>query len=269
MQVERITPHIGARISGRNLAEVTPADREELRALLEEHLVLFFTGQSLTAQQFLAFGEAIGELEITPLIPSLGGDLAPIHVLEASPKYGKGEFADMWHTDVPFRERPPYATILRPEYLPSLGGDTLWASMYAAYEGLSDSLRRFADGLEVLQSVTTAAGTLEHVHPAVRVNPRTGRRGLYINSLFSKRIIGMSKLESDDVIRLFSTSATMPDYQVRHRWSPDVVAMWDNNFTQHYAVVDYREPRRMQRMTVVGEPVLGITSAPPALTRAA
>ncbi|WP_109807548.1 TauD/TfdA dioxygenase family protein [Sphingosinithalassobacter portus] len=258
MNLEKITPHIGARIAGVDLAQLTKDDREWLREMLEEHLVLFFTGQQLQPEQYLAFGEVIGDLEVTPLLPSLGGAMEAVHIVENDQNYAKGEFADMWHTDVPFRERPPYATILRPEYLPTLGGDTLWSSMYAAYEGMADSLRRFVDELEVVQSVMFKGVLREHVHPAVRVNPRTGRRGLYINTRFSKRVVGLSELESNDVIRMFSSVATLPDYQLRHRWTPDIVAMWDNGFTQHYAVADYREPRRMQRMTVVGEPVIGV-----------
>lgn len=258
MQIERITPHIGARISGLDLAGLTIADRERMRTMLEEYQVLFFAGQAMTPAQYLGFGRVIGELEVTPLIPSLGGELEAIHVLESSPSYGKGEFADTWHTDVPFQPCPPYATILRPEILPPLGGDTLWASMYAAYEGMADSLRRFADSLEVLQSVTYKGTVREHVQPAVRVNPRTGRRALYINARFSKRIMGLSEQESAEVIRLFCGIATLPDYQLRHRWTPDVVAMWDNGFTQHYATVDYTAPRKMQRMTVMGGEVLGV-----------
>lgn len=264
MEIDQITPHIGARISGLDLATLTIADRDEMRALLERHQVLFFQGQALTPAQYLGFGQVMGDLEVTPLIPSLGGDLTAIHVLESSPNYGKGEFADVWHTDVPFQPCPPYATILRPEILPPLGGDTLWASMYAAYEGMADSLRRFADSLEVLQSVTYQGKTREHVQPAVRVHPRSGRRALYINARFSKRIMGLSEQESADVIRLFCGIATLPDYQLRHRWTSDVVAMWDNGFTQHYATVDYSAPRRMQRMTVTGGPVLGVTDWSPA-----
>jgi taurine dioxygenase len=268
MEVRRLTPHIGARVRGIDLATATPADRPMLRGLLEEHLVLFFEGQAFDLHAYKRFGEAVGDLEVTPLLPGLGDDLAEVHIVEAPPGRTRG-YADAWHTDVPFRELPPYATILRPEYLPSLGGDTLWASMYAAYEGLSDSLRRLADELDVVQGVSAPAGTFEHVHPAVRVHPVTGRRGLNINSVFSKRIVGASRVESAELIRMFVALATLPDYQLRFAWSPDIVAVWDNRFTQHYASADYDEPRRMQRMTVVGEAVLGPRSARTATAAAA
>lgn len=267
MKIERLTPHLGARIGEVDLAMLGAADADWLRETLDEHLVLFFTGQDLTAEDYLGFGRLVGDLEVTPLLPSLGGDLDAIHIVENAGVHGKGAFADMWHTDVPFRERPPYATILRPEYLPSLGGDTIWASMVAAYEGMADSLRRFADSLEVEQCVTVDGKTHSFIHPAVRVNERTGRQALYINTRFSKRIVGLSELESVDVIRLFTGVAELPDYQVRHRWTPDVVAIWDNGFTQHYAVADYSEPRRMQRMTVKGDPVVGMAGNAPRQSR--
>jgi taurine dioxygenase len=253
MKVERLTAHLGARVSGIDLTKLDDDRRPEIRALLEEHLVLFFVDQSLDPQRFKRFGEIVGSLEVTPLLPNLGGDLEAVHIVEAPPGVTRGAFADAWHTDVPFRERPPYATILRPEYLPSLGGDTIWASMYAAYEMMSEPLRRLADSLEVVQ----AASTLEFTHPAVRVNPVTGRRGLYINSVFSKKIVGVSTAESKKLIDMFCVLATPPDVQVRYRWTPDTVAMWDNRFTQHYATADYDEPRRMQRLTVIGDRVLG------------
>jgi taurine dioxygenase len=258
MDIERLTPNIGACVSGLDLATLVPADRPMIRDLLEQHMVLFFTGQSLTPASFRSFGEVVGDLEVTPLLPGLSGDNDPIHIVEAPAGVERGRFADAWHTDVPFRECPPYATILKPEYLPSLGGDTLWASMYAAYEMMSEPLRRLADSLEVVQAVATPRGTFEFTHPVVRVHPITGRRGLNVNSVFSRRIVDVSVVESARLIEMFCTLATVPDVQVRYRWTPDTVAIWDNRFTQHYATSDYNEPRRMQRLTVIGEPVLGI-----------
>ncbi len=258
MKVERLNPVIGARVSDIDLAGFTRDDRDDLRALLEEHLVLFFTGQSLDPHTYKRFGEAIGELEVTPMLPGLGGDLDEIHFVEVPAEAQRGFYSDAWHSDVPFRECPPYASILRPEVLPPLGGDTMWASMYAAYERLAPPLRRLADELEVVQAVSSPRGSFEYTHPAVRVHPGTGRRGLYINSVFSKRIVGASVVESARLIDMFSMLAVIPDVQLRYRWTLDTVAIWDNRFTQHYAAYDYSEHRRMQRMTVIGEPVVSI-----------
>jgi taurine dioxygenase len=126
--------------------------------------------------------------------------------------------------------------------------------MYAAYEMMSPPLQRLADELEVEVARENAA----FVHPVVRVHPRTGRKALNVNSLFSRRIVGVSSIESAKLIDMFRNLAIIPDVQVRYRWTLDTVAMWDNGFTQHYAVADYDEPRRMQRLSLAGGPVLSI-----------
>ena len=257
MRLERLTPHIGARVTGIDLATVGRGAREELRAVLEAHLVLFFADQSMDVQAYKRFGEAMGELEVTPLLPSLGGGMEVVHFVEAMPNQPRGTFADRWHTDVPFRERPPYGSILRPEILPPLGGDTLWASMYAAYEALPDSLRRLADELEAVHAVARPQGAEWFVHPVVRVNPVTGRRGLYVNRMYTQNIVGLGQAESSKLLDLFYSHLALPDFQVRFRWSMDVIAIWDNRFTQHYAVADYRDRRRMLRMTMTGDRPIG------------
>lgn len=148
----------------------------------------------------------------------------------------------------------------------ALGGDPVdhacldhgdLAAIHVLESSLNYGKGKFADTLEVLQSVSYQGRTREHVQPAVRVHPRSRRRALCINARFSRRIIGLSEQESADVIRLFCSVATLPDYQIRHCWTPDVAAMWDNGFTRHYATVDYSAPARMQRMTMTGGPVLG------------
>jgi taurine dioxygenase len=254
MQVETLTPHIGARVSGLDLASLEPGDRRMIRDLLERHLVLFFVGQSLDLHAYKRFGDVVGDLEKTPSVPHLDGDLEMVEIIEVPKDVQRGGYTDQWHSDIYLSRNSPYALILRPEYLPSVGGDTLWASSYAAYEMMSPPLQRLADELEV----QVVRGATEFVHPVVRVNPRTGRRGLNVNSLFSRRIMGVSAAESAKLLDMFRTLATLPDIQVRYRWTPDTVAMWDNGFTQHYATADYAGPRRMLRLTVTGEPVLGV-----------
>lgn len=259
MEIERLTPHIGARISGFDLRELRPDDRSMMRNLIEEHLVLFFVGQHLSPKEFKAYGQVVGDLHNLDMLDNLGGDTPEVLIVEAKGDKPRGTYTDAWHSDACYMESPPYATTITPAYLPDIGGDTLWASMYAAYDLLSEPLKQLADDLTVVQS----AGPYEWTHPVVRVNPRTGRRGLYINSIFSKSIPGMSMLESAKLIDMFCALATVPDVQVRYRWTPDTVAIWDNRFTQHYAVNDYApQPRRMHRLSIIGEPTVGVRTLP-------
>jgi taurine dioxygenase len=258
MKVERFTTHIGARVTGLDLAKVTLNDRQSLRDLLEEHLVLAFEGQSLDIDEFQNFGEVIGDLDVTPIVPGVRGPEDPVHIIEVPAGTRRGSYADQWHSDVPYIEKPPYASILMPIQLPSIGGDTNWASMYAAYENLAAPLQRLADELYVVQGVASNKIVAEHVHPLVRVNPRNGRRGLYINGTFTQDFVGVSREESKQLMAMFIALSTQPDIVFRYRWKPHSVIIWDNRFTQHYAVSDYNEPRRMHRMTVKGEEVFGL-----------
>ncbi len=261
MKLERLNPHLGARISGLKLDQLTMADRGELRARLDEHQVLFFTGQSLDARAFHRFAAIVGELQApddaAPSLKTMEGDLKAIHYIDVEGT-ARGTYSDVWHSDVSFFEQPTLGAVLQPMVLPSLGGDTLWASMYAAYEALPDSLRRVADELSALHQVAYQGQAMQCVHPVVRVNPVTGRRGLYVNRLFTKGIVGMTPVESANLLELLLGHCTLPDFQLRFHWTPDIVAVWDNRFTMHYAVRDYSEPRRMMRVGLAGERPMGL-----------
>ena len=262
MQLERLSPHLGARVSGVDLAQLGASDREAVLAPLEEHLVLVFEGQKLDPQGFQRFAEVVGEVEpverAAPFTPTLDGDLARINYLEIDPSHPRGTYSDRWHTDLSFFEAPTFAALLMPAVLPRLGGDTLWSSMVAAYEQLPDSLRRAIEDLEAIHSVNLPDGRyLRTPHPVVRVNPRDGRRGLYVNESFTTEVVGLSPMEGAQLLDLLCRHLTLPDFQMRLRWSEDLVVLWDNRFTQHYAVRDYGERRRMLRMSVAGERPIG------------
>jgi taurine dioxygenase len=160
------------------------------------------------------------------------------------------------------------ASILRAVEVPPIGGDTLWADMYAAYEGLSTGMRAFLDGLTAIHDFLPAFGphlapgalaemraTFPQVeHPVVRTHPVTGRKLLYVNASFTVRIVGMGLDESHALLDFLTTRAATPEYQCRFRWRPSSVAMWDNRCTQHYANQDYWPQRRvMQRVTIIGD----------------
>ncbi|MDG2005142.1 MAG: TauD/TfdA family dioxygenase [Novosphingobium sp.] len=260
MKLERINPNIGARISGADVTQFTPDNREELLGLLDEHLVLFFTGQNVTPRQLLAFGRAVGEVqppdEAAPYTPHLGGDLEQVQTIDVTGT-ARGTYADIYHSDVSFFECPTYAALLHPDVLPDIGGDTIWASMYAAYETLDAPVRAMIEDMRAIHQVAMPGNFMEHSHPLVRVNPRTGRRALYLNRLFTKRIEGLAPVESQNLLEMLFTHCTLPEFQTRFTWSPDIVVVWDNRFTLHYAVRDYTAPRRMFRTSTCGERPIG------------
>lgn len=260
MQVKRINPNIGARITGADIRQFTTDNRGELLSLLDEHVVLFFMGQDLSARQFLQFGRVVGEVqppdEAAPFTPHMEGDLEQVQYIDVTGT-ARGTYADIWHSDVSFFECPTYAAILQPEVLPSIGGDTCWASMYAAYEALDEPVKAMIEDMRAIHEVAMPGNYMAHSHPLVRVNPRTGRRALYVNRLFTKRVEGLAPIESANLLEMLLQHCTLPEFQLRYTWSPDTVVVWDNRFALHYAVRDYTEPRRMIRTSTCGERPIG------------
>ena len=271
IQVTPLTAAIGGEVSGVDLR--TPLDDDTvgaLRAALLDRLVLFFRDQPLSDDEHLAFAQRFGPLSVPPLATKYQ-DRPTVTVLDqVSPK---GEGADEWHSDNTFMDRPPMGSILRAVRLPAVGGDTCFASMYAAYEALSPPLRALVDQLTALHDVTKpmrkaiAAGhtnlTLREMqerwppieHPVVVTHPETGRKGLFVNRNSTTSIVGLSERENDALLPFLLDHARSPEFQCRFHWEPDSIAFWDNRCVQHYAVADYVERRVMHRVTIDGPPV--------------
>jgi len=175
--------------------------------------------------------------------------------------------AERWHSDVTFEKRPPLGSILRAVAVPAAGGDTLWASMYAAWEALSDAMQRLVSGLTAFHDGggfariarddaqrEDLASRQSAVHPVVRTHPVTGRKGLFVNSVFTKHIVGMKPAESRALLGFLTRHIETPDFSCRFRWRKDSIAMWDNRCTQHRVVADaLSEYRRMERVTLIGD----------------
>jgi taurine dioxygenase len=271
IEVTPLTAAIGAEVSGVDL-RTTLDDQtvEALRAALLCHLVLFFRDQPLSDDEHLAFAQRFGPLSVPPLATKYQ-DRPTVTVLDqVSPK---GEGADEWHSDNTFMDRPPMGSILRAVQLPSVGGDTCFASMYAAYEALSPPVRTLVDGLTAVHDVTKpmckaiAAGhtnlALHEMqerwppvrHPVVVTHPETGRKGLFVNRNSTTSIVGLSERENDALLPFLLDHARSPEFQCRFHWQPDSIAFWDNRCVQHYAVADYVERRVMRRVTIDGPPV--------------
>ncbi len=267
--IKPLTTSLGAEIEGLDLCTpLSTDDFSALEAALLDHLVLFFRNQPLSPPQQATLAERFGKIDIHPFGRHLD-EYPQVGVLDQTEP--KRDGANRWHTDSTFMPRPPKVVILRAVRLPASGGDTSWASMYAAFEALSPPIQRTLESLSASHDVTGplvraihgghSVGGLEDVqaawppysHPVVCSHPQTGRKLLFVNSNFTTRIEGVSDAESEAVLRFLFEWIRSPDMQVRFHWEPDSVAIWDNRCTQHFAVADYCERRTMHRVTVAGD----------------
>jgi len=264
--VDRLTPIIGAEIAGIDLSRPLPdAQFEELRRALAENLVIFLRDQAITPAQQLEFGRRFGALHLHPAAPHEPGhpELMIIRTdADATRANGEG-----WHTDVSCDAEPPMGSILYIKECPSHGGDTLFASMYAAYEALSDRMKAYLDGMTAMHDgepayrglyanlgVADKASYPRAEHPVVRTHPDTGRKALYVNAGFTTRLLGVPSDESAGVLRYLFQHMENPLFQCRFRWRPGSLAFWDNRCTQHRAMWDYWPHRRYgNRVTIKGE----------------
>ena len=266
IQVEKLTPILGAEIGGVDLSvPLDAAQADEIHRALAENLVVFFRDQALTPDQHVSFGRLFGDLHVHPAAPHVEGrpELMIIHA-DAESTRANGED---WHTDVSCDAEPPMGSILRITRCPPSGGDTLFASMYAAYDALSDRMKAYVDGLTAIHDgenvyrgayanfgVADKASYPRSEHPVVRTHPVTGRKALYVNRIFTTRISGLPRDESDAVLAFLLAHAESPLWQCRFRWRPDSMAFWDNRSAQHRAMWDYWPHTRSGfRVTVKGE----------------
>ena len=271
LEFERLSPALGAVVHNLDLAGALPDSTiEAISDGLDEHQVLFFRNQTLTPVQQRDFARRFGELHTHPVYPS-HETVPEIMVLEYDEKL-KGH-QNNWHTDVTFIETPPFGSVLYADDVPPSGGDTLWASSYAAFEALSPALRNFLAGLHAIHDFAlnftperfrtygvdnklseTYAKHKPVRHPVVRTNQKTGRRGLFVNRSFTSHIEGLERAESNALLAFLFRHLETPEFQVRFRWARGSVAFWDNRFTQHYAVSDYfPQHRRVRRATILGD----------------
>jgi taurine dioxygenase len=265
IEVRAMAPTIGAEIGGVNLADVDDAVFGEIRRAWLEYKVVFFRDQSIDARQQVAFASRFGELEDHPFLPATDEDERIIRFEKSAEVAG---VENLWHSDVSWREIPSLASILRAVEVPPAGGDTLFCDMIAAYDGLPDDVKERVDGAIAVHDFTHSFGLalakeeLEERqkqfpavrHPVVRTHPETGRKILYVNSIFTSHIEGIPADESRALLDFLCRQATTPEYQCRFQWQPGSVAMWDNRAVQHYASNDYWPMRRvMERVTIIGD----------------
>jgi len=251
LTVTRLSGSLGAEIRGIALPQAGPADAEAIRSLLWEHLVLFFPDQHLTPDQHIAFGRLFGQLEAHPNL-ALGGERPEFFELRAYG--GQGAVADEWHSDLTCQKQPSLLAILHMVKCPPFGGDTMWSNMYKAYEELSPPLRELCEGLTALHDAHPHGQPEKTaLHPVVRVHPETGRKSLFVNEHFTRRIIELRHEESEMLLGYLTRWAQNPRFTVRYHWTEGTIAMWDNRCTQHYVLNDFDGERVIQRVTVMGD----------------
>lgn len=264
--------YIGAQVSDLDVSRpLSDAQFEQLYHGLLRHQVLFLRDQQITPEQHRALAVRFGDLHIHPVYPHAEG-VEEIIVLDTHQDNPPDN--DNWHTDVTFIDTPPAIALLASKVLPAAGGDTLWTSGIAAYEALSEPFKQLLTGLSAehdfkksFQEYKYRKTPEEHQrwqqavdkhppvqHPVIRTHPVSGKKALFVNEGFTTRIVELSEKESEAVLRFLFAHATKPEFQVRWRWQPNDLAIWDNRVTQHYANADYYPARRiMQRATVLGD----------------
>ncbi|MES2868699.1 MAG: TauD/TfdA family dioxygenase [Pseudomonadota bacterium] len=279
MQVEQLTCSIGAELTGVNLADAVHDEGlfAEIRAQLLKHRVLFVRDQDISRAEHAAFARRFGELEDHPVIGS-HPDYPGLVQVYKDPSSPVERYENSWHTDATWREAPPMGSILRCLECPTVGGDTMWTNMVEAYKHLPEEVKAKIEGLRARHSIEATFGAAMPIekrlalkarypdaeHPVVRIHPETGEKVLFVNSFtmhFSnfhtpERVrVGQDFTQgSSELLRYLTSQAHIPEYQVRWRWKPNSIAIWDNRSTQHYAVMDYPAcHRKMERATIIGD----------------
>lgn len=256
-QVKRLSVALGAEVSGVTLARADEGASVEITRLLDQHRVLFFPDQHMSVEDHIAFGRYFGPLEGHPNLKERTPEDHPeLFRLAAS----EGGIADEWHTDLTFLPRPALLSILNMKQCPEVGGDTMWSNLFAAYEGLSPPMRELCDGLSALHDAHPHdRADRMAVHSVVRVDPESGRKALYVNEHFTRRIVEMNAMESANLLSYLTNWVKQPPFTVRYHWQAGTIGMWDNRFTQHYVVNDFEGERVIERVTVMGDRPQGLT----------
>ena len=278
ISVKPINPVVGAEITGVDLCrEPDAAVAAEIRSAIFDHLVVFFPGQDITPDQQAAFARQFGDV---PKVPDsmfrVHADNSCVSVLENDAE--RPPTVNNWHSDYSFAPEPDFLSILHARSIPDVAGDTIWVNMYAAYEALTEPMKAHLDGRMATHDFMKLyerpfkrhlwegerfeymeAARLEHPpvrHPVVRTIPETGRRALFVNESFTRNIEGLDERESASLLDYLFEHIRTPEYQIRYRWEPGTLVVWDNRVTVHYAVADYHPRHRlMHRVTVLNHEV--------------
>mgnify|MGYP002843339335 CR=1 FL=1 len=282
MRVSPLTPSIGAEIEGVNLSHPDDDTIQRIHQALMQHLVVFFRDQMLSPVEQVALARCFGRLRLAERAAFETTDDAPelaviIHDETHPPN------VNHYHTDGIFRREPEFAALLQAVEVPTLGGDTLWVNLQAAYDSLDETLKTYVDRHEAENDFMKLHGSAKKaiswkgdnrarmeamsrknppvVHPLVRVHPVTGRKSLYLSESFTTHVIGEPSEHSEEVLNRLFRHYERPEFQCRFRWQPGSMALWDNRATLHYAVADYWPARRVMHRVTIETDAIGDTSA--------
>jgi alpha-ketoglutarate-dependent taurine dioxygenase len=267
LEVRPLSPLIGAELHGVDLAQPLGEDVvAAVRAALNRHHVIFFRDQELSPAAQADFARQFGVVtEGHPVIPAISENTEVLAI------DSREDRASWWHTDVTFLDTPPFGSILYMLEAPEVGGDTMWASLQDAYDGLAEPVRRLCDELVAIHFDPWFAATVDErggydwngerherllpaLHPVVRTHPENGRNGLFVNQQFTQTILGLSKNESNGILEMLYRHCQQPEFTCRFRWEAGSVAFWDNRATLHYALDDYGQAARFaHRVTLRGD----------------
>jgi taurine dioxygenase len=259
ISVTPLSPRIGAEIGGIDLTKpLSNRQVQEVHEALIENQVIFFRDQEIDPARLKAFGRLFGKLHIHPLKGMDGHpEVRQLHA-DASSKHVSGE---EWHTDMSCDPVPPMGSVLYIHTLPPIGGDTIFASMYAAYDALSARMQTYLEGMTATHDGALAFGRFDPgrkypvaVHPVIARHPVTGRKVIFVNRGFTARINELPPAEGAAVLAFLFQHVERPDFQVRFRWRKHSIAFWDNRCTQHLAIWDYYpQVRSGYRVQIEGE----------------
>ena len=281
LKLEPVAGSLGAVVSNLDLAGPLPLVLvEKIKAAVIEHGVLIVPGQALDPATLVRLTQALGPVLRVPYVEAMPDHPDIIAVLKEADETDISVFGGDWHSDYSFLERPPFATLLYALEVPTVGGDTVWADMRAAYDALSPGLRATLDPLKAMHSghvygarrppldLNTShsikisrmnpEADIERAHPVVRVQPESGRRALFVNRIYTTRLENMTEAESQPMLNYLYKQAIRPEFCCRWHWRVGDLAIWDNRIVMHYAVNDYDGCRRLlYRTTVAGEAPAG------------
>lgn len=279
LSVRPISRACGAEVSGIDLTRpLEPHAVQQLHEALAEHGILLFRNADLTPQQHIAFSRQFGPLETHVVgefnLPEHPEVFVVSNVMEEGKLKGAVYAGQYWHSDLSYMRKPSLGSLLLCREMPEIGGDTMWANMYLAYDTLSDVMKKFLSTLKAIHDYSHAYDTyFAHLkerppltpeqraktpaveQPMIRTHPASGRKALYVNPGFTKGIAEMPKEESQPILEMLFAHSTRPEFIYRHKWKVNDLIFWDNRCTMHYALADYdfSVRRHMHRTTIAGD----------------